>query len=455
VIPTLPKLLSGPTNAKPMSAIASVEQVEEPRAIEFATVLKASVRADRIGSGSTSAAAGSASRTQLDELADPLEDSTPPLSGLADEAFFLINSGSVDPREMRSPAGLPGKALPDGGEKLPGDARATTLGGASSQKSSPPTGGIDSEVAFTGISGEFEARMRGAFDQKTGVLVGSLPVLSDDTTETVSASLLIENSTIQSRALAVDQVRSTGAEVRKRSMPKLPEISASQPLGPGKNFSGNQAMAELSSLQLSSDQVVDGMQAAPSATPSFSSSHMPASPVGPQAGNSIMPIEVKAEGRLAPQLDATIEALTDLRDAARSAKPEMLVRHADFGAISIRIEASGHSDWRAVLTSRDSGFVPAIQAALGERLAISSGEAASHNGQHGHSRGGDQGGFSEPRYGSSLGSGQGSHQPYMSHHAPNERDRADPETNDPGKTDREDPQIELRQVIRKQRGLFA
>ncbi|AOL22279.1 hypothetical protein Ga0102493_111251 [Erythrobacter litoralis] len=455
MIPTLPKLASDSTNAKSMSAIASPEHFEEPRAIEFATVLKASVRGDRIGAGASWADAGSISSTQLGEPKDPLEESTSPLPELADEAFSLIQSGSAIPKEMQALAGLPGKTLPGGGENLPGEARATTKVGASTQPSSPPIMAIGSEMGFTGISREADGGGRGAFDQEAGDVAGSLPSLSGDKTGTAPLSLLIRSSTIQAPALATNHVRVTGAEVRKSSTLGLPEVYASQPLARGSRFAGNQAIAELSPPQLTSDHAIDGVQPSASTTSGFSSNNLPASPVGPQAGNSGIPIEAKAEVRLTQQLDATIEALTDLRDAARSAKPEMLVRHADFGAISIRIEASGPSDWRAVLTSRDSGFVPAIQAALGERLATSSGEAASHNGQHGNSRGGEQGGFSEPRYGSSLGSGQGSHQPYMSHHANNEREGADPESKDPGKTDREGPQIESRQEIREQRGLFA
>lgn len=108
-----------------------------------------------------------------------------------------------------------------------------------------------------------------------------------------------------------------------------------------------------------------------------------------------------------PQLEQTITAVGDLREALRAARPEMTLRHAEFGAVSLRLEAAGAQDWRVVLASRDPGFVPAIQAALVERAVAAAAETSLGAGQQG-----GQNGSGEPRYGSSLGSGQGGSQPY-------------------------------------------
>ncbi len=140
---------------------------------------------------------------------------------------------------------------------------------------------------------------------------------------------------------------------------------------------------------------------APAAAPSISAQPQPA--ITPAAAPA------PAEARIAPQQDSAITQVGELREALRAARPEMTLRHAEFGFVSLRVEATGAQDWRAVLASRDPGFVPAIQAALAERaVAASSETSASNSGSH-HG----QSGQSDQRYGFSQGSGQGSSQPYM------------------------------------------
>ena len=131
---------------------------------------------------------------------------------------------------------------------------------------------------------------------------------------------------------------------------------------------------------------------------------MPASPVITAVAE---PAAAPEPSRAAPspELEQTITAVGDLREAMRAARPEMTLRHAELGAVSLRLEAAGAQDWRVVLASRDPGFVPAIQAALAERAVA----AAAETSLAGH---GGQSGSGEPRYGSSLGSGQGGSQPY-------------------------------------------
>lgn len=112
----------------------------------------------------------------------------------------------------------------------------------------------------------------------------------------------------------------------------------------------------------------------------------------------------------APQFESAIEQVGSLREAMRSARPEMTLRHAEFGFVSLRLEQAAPDNWRAVLASRDPGFVPAIQAAFSERsVAATSESAAGFPGQSGAA----QNGTSDQRYGASLNGGQGSSQPYM------------------------------------------
>lgn len=143
------------------------------------------------------------------------------------------------------------------------------------------------------------------------------------------------------------------------------------------------------------------------------------------AGNAI--------GPAAPDIDAAIEQVSGLRDAMRSARPELVLRHAEFGAVSMRIEAGAPGEWRAMLNNRDPGFIPAVQAALAERAVAAASDTAaggsanggqsnaqsSAQGSGGHATSGQGSGsgmaFGQGHYGSSPGSGQGSSQPYLAH----------------------------------------
>ncbi len=139
------------------------------------------------------------------------------------------------------------------------------------------------------------------------------------------------------------------------------------------------------------------------------------------AGNAIGPV--------AQDIDAAIEQVSGLRDAMRSARPELVLRHAEFGAVSVRIEAGAPGEWRAMLNNRDPGFIPAVQAALAERAVAAASDAAaggsanggqsSGQGSGGHPTSGQGAGsgmaFGQGHYGSSPGSGQGSSQPYLAH----------------------------------------
>lgn len=116
----------------------------------------------------------------------------------------------------------------------------------------------------------------------------------------------------------------------------------------------------------------------------------------------------------APQQQSTIDQVGDLREALRAQRPALTLNHAEFGAVSVRLEDGGSDGWRAVLASRDPGFVPAIQAALAERAAVSASAPATDSGGNlAGQNGAFQNGTGDHRSGSSPNGGQGSPQPYL------------------------------------------
>lgn len=131
----------------------------------------------------------------------------------------------------------------------------------------------------------------------------------------------------------------------------------------------------------------------------------------PTPAASPPPAERASEQRgLGSQIESAIAQVGTLREALRSASPAMTVQHAEFGAVSVRLEQAAPDQWRAVLASRDPGFVPAIQAALETRAVAATGEPS---GNLTHHHGASQNGAGDHRYGASPNGGQGSSQPYL------------------------------------------
>ncbi len=156
----------------------------------------------------------------------------------------------------------------------------------------------------------------------------------------------------------------------------------------------------------------DAGNAAPAPAATLPSNPAPALP----QTAAILPTERPADPRAvaanppAPQLESTIAQVGDIREALRAARPAMTLQHAEFGAVSIRLEPAAPDQWRAVLASRDPGFVPAIQAALDARAIAAAGDTSTNfAGQHGA----HQNGTADHRYGASPNGGQGSPQPYL------------------------------------------
>jgi hypothetical protein len=155
-------------------------------------------------------------------------------------------------------------------------------------------------------------------------------------------------------------------------------------------------------------------------------------PIAPMQ-SSVLPHSPDMTGSVAASpvtdLEGTVEQLTAYRDAARSSRPELTVRHSEFGMVNLRVEASGGAtEWRALLTSRDPGFVPAVQAALAERAVAASSDSPAHNGAYSGGRGGESSSFGQgsgqPSHGSSPGSGQSASQPFAGQSANSRRGHA-------------------------------
>ena len=186
----------------------------------------------------------------------------------------------------------------------------------------------------------------------------------------------------------------------------------------------------LDSLPAASTILPSKAEPSPSAAPAISSMTMQAAPT-PFVSAAVPPPNAASQP-VGDAIDQIVEQVAEARAAGRDARPELTLRHNEFGQVAMRIDANG-SDWRATLSARDPGFVPAVQAALAERAVAASSEAGlnqngfSQRGQDSHSHsqsqqgstqsnagfGGANGG-NEQRYGSSTGSSQGSAQPYLS-----------------------------------------
>lgn len=186
-------------------------------------------------------------------------------------------------------------------------------------------------------------------------------------------------------------------------------------------------------------KAVERMAQTAANTPVTSSTSLPATaplpqtPAQPIAPTPTPPADPLINIRPSQSIEAVVERLVHAQEAGREARPELTLRHREFGAVTMRVEA-GQADLKAVLTSRDPAFVPAIQTAIAERASASGAEPvvapvarALDNGvQQSSGQQGAQtytsttGGQPDQRYGSSTGSGQASSQPYREHNARSE-----------------------------------
>ncbi|NVE93321.1 hypothetical protein [Altererythrobacter lutimaris] len=109
------------------------------------------------------------------------------------------------------------------------------------------------------------------------------------------------------------------------------------------------------------------------------------------------------------QLETLIENLAQARETGRAAKGEMLVRHEDFGVVSMKLAAI-EGELKATLNSRDPGFALAAQNAIAERsvAAVSDSYNAQSRGQDNAAGQGSSGGQQQRDFGAQLQQGGGS-----------------------------------------------
>lgn len=235
-------------------------------------------------------------------------------------------------------------------------------------------------------------------------------------------------------------------------MPIVAELARAEPLTPvqsGDDRSPQTLAVPVLAVTLlpfvEADEARDALSNAVAGPAAMPAGHVSGVPVA-AAADSLAPIPVNpsapaptsapatpfAEPRSIAALETAIEHLAEAREAGRSARSQVTLSHQEFGAITMRLEANG-SDLRATLASRDPGFVPAIQTALAERGVTASGDAASTQSQRGsdqqsgqqgqsHQGGTANGGMSDPRYGSSPGSGNTTNLPYRDQTGANEEE---------------------------------
>ena len=289
------------------------------------------------------------------------------------------------PEVVPEPPPLSGTALPESGSDLPPPGPLLPPG---EPLATPPAATAEVETDAPSLPDT---------PQPEAALLALLPVAAP---AVLPATLPVPAATPVRAGGAADPSRPVAvAAAPVVAAPRLPAL----PPEPAREeeASASPALAALAS---------DALEAAPlppAASPAPAPSAAPVQPAPPAAPAPV------AEPRIpAPDQESAIAQLGEIREALRSARPEMTLRHAEFGFVSLRLEgtAAAPQDWRAVLASRDPGFVPAFQAALAERAVAASADTAATG--NGAGQGGSSSSSSDQRYGFSQGSGQGSSSPY-------------------------------------------
>lgn len=229
-----------------------------------------------------------------------------------------------------------------------------------------------------------------AADPRTIPVRGAQPVRAAQISSTTSQKLAARSNV---EGLAVQGERQDG--LRSEITPRTRADSiAKNPAADQASISASGAQSPLhssanSSVQLGAAAALQNMAAG--ITPN----------TAPPPVSALVQPSATGLDKFAPaQMEQAIDQLTQAKEAARISRPELTVRHAEFGAINMRLEAAG-GDLRATLSNRDPGFIPAIQAALTDRVIAPTSESSSSTNNPSGSR------HSEQRH-SENGSG-GSH----------------------------------------------
>ncbi|MEP0392580.1 MAG: hypothetical protein ABJ205_00505 [Erythrobacter sp.] len=261
-----------------------------------------------------------------------------------------------------------------------------------------------------------QGRANGAGDNLRVQTIPKIALLSNASQE------LIQGANVDPLQLAVLNVGGPDAGL---------DLDPDRPKAPFPAAASN--VAQSSGQTLSQAQPPVHSQADTSALQTLTSQLQANAAPPPVPTNTPAPIVDAGAPKAAQQLENAIEQLAETRSAAQANKPELTVRHQEFGAITMRLETTA-GDLRATLSARDPGFVPAIQAALAERSVAASSETAGGNANRSNDQAGSnsqsqtahqsstsggasgqshgQGWSFGGTYGSSTGSGQGTSQPY-------------------------------------------
>jgi len=232
-------------------------------------------------------------------------------------------------------------------------------------------------------------------------------------------------------------------EAARRLPPDMPQPGASPALSALRSLPApvREDLRQNAALALPAGSASDALPPPATAEPAKGAGEAvhPPAPVSPSALAALptapvmtQPVQPHAPAQLAavpePRSPATrqesaIAQVGEIREALHSVRPAMTLLHAEFGLVSLRLEATAPAprDWRAVLASRDPEFVPAVQAALAERALAARIDTANSGTGSGSGTGVPSGGHLgagssyEQRYGISQGGGQGSFSPYPGH----------------------------------------
>ncbi len=269
----------------------------------------------------------------------------------------------------------------------------------------------------------------------------TLPLQPATPTPEIIAPGIVSGSRAAPAITLVVAAKTSEVSARSRSYANLPHRSASavtlQPLAtlaleaePLAVAAPDTALSGLAPASASASATAPSGAILPSAPPAGIA---PALAVPPPSTPPPSTQPVVAPTVAAATIEQVIEQVAEAREAGRGLRPEMTVRHSEFGAVAMRLEPvaagwRGPADWRATLTARDPGFVPAVNAALGERIVAAAGEGAAAQNNFSqrspdqqsqsfaqNSHGGLAAGFGggEARYGSSPGSGHANGKPYL------------------------------------------
>lgn len=233
-----------------------------------------------------------------------------------------------------------------------------------------------------------EPRRPSANSATDPLVPGKRPGADAHLTQTIAAKPIKQSVPLAAPSADSAAATAIAAEVVRASPVPLAGNPSGDAGAKGRQGSAPGAPIDLIAPQMAKSdlgEIVQAKIAAPleTANPTAANQFAPSPPVSLAA-------DARGELRISPALEQSIEQLVQLRESTRAARPEILMRHAEFGLVNVRVEAVA-SDIRASLSARDPGFVPAVQAMIAERAlgtvneTQSAGQRGAESGQSGAS----------------------------------------------------------------------